>query len=457
MAQNKTMTPKDRTAQNSPAKVKYLAQKYNALMHEKLHIQPYERIIFVTCCLLALQNKAFAGAYASANDTPALADDIIAALKSVLEEKGLPADKALRFCDRAELIKSCQALLELNPGEESSLIYFLTGLEHEIMPMIDDPANVEDALAVFYNEFLNHTAGRAGTELGIVLTPGHLCDFMCEAANLTDKDVVIDLCCGTGSLLAAAQNHLTAKARNEEQIRRIKNEQFYGVELQSNLFAVAAANLILRGAEHVNIFNDDCFKFEAPGGVAFTAGLINPPYSQKTAPELEYVKRMLDLLAPGGVGVAVVPVSCAIGTKFKAQRRELFGHHSLKAVFSMPDDIFYPVKTNVCVMVWQAHVPHDSLIPTYFGYCKDDGFVKKKNLGRIDARHQWPRIKREWIDLYQKKAAVPGKSVLKCITCNDEWLCEAYMETDYSALTQADFEKTVRDFLAYSVKSGSLP
>ena len=45
--------------------------------------------------------------------------------------------------------------------------------------------------------------------------------------------------------------------------------------------------------------------------------------------------------------------------------------------FSMPDDIFYPVGTNVCVMVWEAHTPHDTKQETFFGYCKDDGFVKK--------------------------------------------------------------------------------
>ena len=33
-------------------------------------------------------------------------------------------------------------------------------------------------------------------------------------------------------------------------------------------------------------------------------------------------------------------------------------------------------------------------------------------------------------------------------------LCEAYMKTDYSKLTQADFEQTMRSFLAYKVETG---
>jgi len=47
-----------------------------------------------------------------------------------------------------------------------------------------------------------------------------------------------------------------------------------------------------------------------------------------------------------------------------------------------------------------------------------------------------------------------GISCTKEITAEDEWLCEAYMKTDYSKLTQKEFENTVRDYLAYKVKVG---
>ena len=50
----------------------------------------------------------------------------------------------------------------------------------------------------------------------------------------------------------------------------------------------------------------------------------------------------------------------------------------------MPDDIFYLTVTNPCVIVWQAHTPHDTTQETFFGCCKNDGYVKRKKLGRID-------------------------------------------------------------------------
>ena len=40
------------------------------------------------------------------------------------------------------------------------------------------------------------------------------------------------------------------------------------------------------------------------------------------------------------------------------------------------------------------------------------------------------------------------------VTWKDEWLAEAYMETDYSTLSDADFQKTLNDYLAYLVKEG---
>ena len=36
----------------------------------------------------------------------------------------------------------------------------------------------------------------------------------------------------------------------------------------------------------------------------------------------------------------------------------------------------------------------------------------------------------------------------------DEWLAEAYMETDYSKLSDKDFENTLKQFLAYQIIAG---
>ena len=116
---------------------------------------------------------------------------------------------------------------------------------------------------------------------------------------------------------------------------------------------------------------------------------------------------------------------------------------------SMPDELFYPVGTITCIMVFTAHTPHDtSDRKTWFGYWKNDGF-KKTKVGRIDLHHAWSGIRDRWVETFRNREVNAGESVLRKVSHRDEWCAEAYMETDYSALTRADFERTVRNFAIF--------
>ena len=56
-------------------------------------------------------------------------------------------------------------------------------------------------------------------------------------------------------------------------------------------------------------------------------------------------------------------------------------------------------------------------------------------------------IEEEWLNLFNNKKAIDGKS---------EWLCEAYMKTDYNKLTEEDFQETLNNYLAYLMKEGKI-
>lgn len=106
-------------------------------------------------------------------------------------------------------------------------------------------------------------------------------------------------------------------------------------------------------------------------------------------------------------------------------------------------------------MLFQLGVPHNEKLPTFFGFYKNDGFVKKKNKGRVE-KTNWENTKKQWLNLFNYFDEKPGLSVKKCVSHSDEWLAEAYMETDYSKLTEQDFIQTIREYIAFKVKNGEL-
>lgn len=440
----------------SYTEIKEKAIEFNDHLRSELKIEPSKRIMFIAGCLLALKDPTFQQTY-STLPTEIIISQMTNSIRKVLSSHNIPQVKIDLIVNSCSFIGNYKVILEIDPQKQGSLLYFLKQLDFCIIPMINDNTNHQDSLGLFYHEFIKYTAGGTGNELGIVLTPPHLCDFMCELAEINKNDYVIDTCCGTGSFLISAMKHMFENA-NENEISEIKNSHLYGIEMTPDIFTIAITNMIIRGDGQSHIYHDSCFnELEPLKNVNFNIGLINPPYSQDDHCELEFVETMLDLLAPRGKGVVVVPMSCAIGTKFKDVRERLFSKHTLKAVFSMPDDIFYPVGTNVCVMLFEAHVPHDSSKKTYFGYYKDDGFKKKKKLGRVDYYNKWNSIKQEWINNYLENKIIIGQTTSKAVKHSDEWLCEAYMETDYSKLTQNDFQQTVNDYCAYLVKNGNYP
>ena len=150
-------------------------------------------------------------------------------------------------------------------------------------------------------------------------------------------------------------------------------------------------------------------------------------------------------------------MSCAL-EKNKVKER-LMKKHTLVAVMSMPDDLFYPVGVVPCIMVFKAHVPHNPNIETWFGYWKDDGHIKLKKEGRSDyyadhpdsTRQCWAEIKTKWVDMFLNQKEIPGISVKHKVMANDEWCVEAYVDTDYSTLKQDDFIEELKKYSVFKI------
>ena len=443
-------------------------QKTAAEIHDSLRINKMtekQKPLFIAGVLIALQDESFSNDYVNMTSFDTLLDQCCSAIKRVLNDGEIHNDKITEIVSKFGDIKSVIKLKATPLSDDNSLRWYINQLEMKIKPMMDYVGNTIDALGVFYHEFISYSSGD-GNSLGIVLTPQHLTEFMAEIIGINKESKVVDICCGSGSFLVTAMGKMFREATTPQEIEYIRKNNLYGIEQDSDIHTLALANMIIRKDGKSHIIHGDCFdantinklknlKDTNGNNISLNKGLLNPPYSQKDHVELEFLEQELSVLEQGGEVAIVCPMSCAIGTKFKDVRRSLMQHHTLEAVFSMPDDIFYGqgAGTNVCVMIWKAKIPHDKTVSTFFGYYKDDGFVKRKKQGRIDAFDKWNSIKEKWIKLYKEKEVVDGLSAKHCVDEKSEWLCEAYMKTDYSTLTENDFENAVRDFYSYKIKN----
>ena len=104
-----------------------------------------------------------------------------------------------------------------------------------------------------------------------------------------------------------------------------------------------------------NIINGSCFDnniIEKVKKIKPTIGLLNPPYKsdkKQDTDELEFILNNLACLADGGICVAIVPMQRALAQKGKVfeLKKKLLEKHTLEAVFSMPDELFFNSKVSV--------------------------------------------------------------------------------------------------------------
>lgn len=422
-------------------------------MRDHAKLTESQKPLLVSGTLIALKNKAFAKAYEEYTPEE-LQREWMRVIKGEIQKAEIPKAKKDNM---AQPYSSIAVHPELGKSKEK----FPKGILHELIKRLNEKVwpfisvyHDFDIVGQFYGEFLKYTGGDKKA-LGIVLTPRHVTELFALIANVNKNSKVLDICAGTGGFLISSMHQMMRSAQTEKERDQIKSQGLIGVEQQPEMFALAASNMILRGDGKANLHQGSCFDdaiIRAIKKHECDVGLLNPPFSQGDADlaELYFVKHMLDCLKKGGTGVAIVPISCAISPH--SARIELLKAHTLEAVMSMPNELFSPVGTVTCAMVFTAKIPHAvSNKKTWFGYWRNDGFTKTKHRGRIDLHERWEGIRNHWIECFRNREVHPGESIMQKVTASDEWCAEAYMETDYSTLSQAEFERELKKYLVFKI------
>ena len=438
------------------------AIEYNSFLHT-YSIPEVERCTLISAILIALQDKPFLNSYQEYSDNKDLIQELINACERVLKSNDLDQHKTRVVIDEYSKFKNNVAFTnqksynrKKKKDEPNTILRdFIIRIHQEILPYINN--SEFDVLGKFYTQFIRYAGSDKKT--GLVLTPTHITDFFCEAVDLGENDVVFDECCGSGGFLVSAMNYILKKAGSDsEKKKKIKSSQLLGIEKRSDMFSHACSNMMMRGDGKSNISHGDCFAQENKDEIKQqkpTKAFLNPPYQDGKADEqLEFIENALECLVKDGVCMAICQMSTTVSSKKDVieVRKRLLQNHTLEATFSMPVDLFHPIGVNTSILVFKAHMPHPEGKKTFFGYFKDDGFVKTKHVGRVDKNNQWDGIKKKWLSAYINRESIAGLSVTQEVNADDEWCAEAYMETDYSTLSEDDFVNTIKDYVAFKVK-----
>lgn len=434
-----------------------------AELHEYLRtygsLKDQDKPLVVSGILLALDDKFFKHDDLLGDETTTDGQLIYDAIKRRLKASNIGPDaKRDKLMSEFSIIRTSARLNEVDAKLGKTPLKFYTEfLKKNVFDNIKYRSSSEDFIGRFYGEFMSYSGGD-GQTLGIVLTPRHICDLFCDLLDIQATDIVLDPCCGTAGFLVAAMHHMLEKAGTDQNKRKnIKKKQLHGFELQSNMFAIAATNMILRDDGNSNIKCEDFLRqnsaqVQLKGA---TVGMMNPPYSQGTKAdpsqyELSFVEHLLDSLTEGARAAVIVPQSSMTGKTKDEQafKSNLLKHHTLEGVITCNTATFYGVGTNPVIAVFTAHEAHpDDKICKFIDF-RNDGYDVRAHVGLVEGDSAKDK-RRHLLDVwFGRTEAASNFCVESTVTAEDEWLHSFFYFND-EIPSDEGFEKTIGDYLTF--------
>lgn len=473
----------------SQAELQKYAKSLNKLMHNH-NITAPQRVLYVSGMLLSMQNVVDTAGNKIQDglipedlkgiQTESKRDgvQIVEQIKEFLTARNIPSDKRnLMLASFSEISKDAQRdELETLDKEVSKLIkekasinkQIFTYIYHHIFLSIDAMAGHLDIMGEMYSEFLKYALGD-GKEIGIVLTPPYITKMMATILDVNKDSKVMDLATGSAGFLISAMEMMINDAEAlygknttaaNDKISTIKSEQLLGVELNAEMFTLAATNMILRGDGSSNIHKGNTFNTPEKLYTNFKANklLLNPPFSFDEN-GMPFIAFGLDKMEKGGLSAIIIQDSAGSGKATKTNQA-ILKKHTLKASIKMPTDLFQPmagVQTSIYVL--EAHKPHDYEQPVKFIDFRNDGYKRtSRALQEID---EPAKRYADIIKIYKagKNAKVEAAWKIDEIYVEDfisrsgaDWNFDQHKTIDTKP-TLEDFKKTVSDYLAWEVSN----
>ena len=298
----------------------------------------------------------------------------------------LDTNMAALIRSRAESTELCERLiaaLRLGGPDFQHLAAFVDRMARVVEPLrLREMLQTDtDVLGIFYEAFLRY--GYDNNALGIVFTPRHITRFCVDLTDAGPFDAVFDPAAGTGGFLVAALERIGAATA------RVR-----GFETNSTTWALANLNLIFRGMPAGAIVHASCFDTSYAADIRgkFTRAYLNPPFSQAHEAEVAFIGVAMEALAPAGLAAAVVYAGVFADDEHLVWRREFLQKHSVLAVISLPEELFYPTAAPTSILVARAHVPHENQ-PVLMARVWNDGYEKRKGRRVAKAGEQLSEVR----------------------------------------------------------------
>lgn len=474
---------------NSQSTLKKYAQKLNKLMHNH-NITAPQRVLYISGMLLSMQdvvdkdwNKIqdwlvpddLKGIQSSTRRDGVL---IVDQIQEFLKYKWIPTDKLdlmissfseiSKDADRDKLTDLDKEISKLLKGKASANKQIFTFIYENIFLSIDAMAGHLDIMWEMYSEFLKYALWD-GKEIWIVLTPPYVTKMMASILNVNKDSRVMDLATGSAWFLISSMELMIEDAEKQywkwttnakSKIKEIKKNQLLWVELNAEMYTLAATNMILRWDGSANIQKWDTFKTPKELYENFKANklLLNPPFSFDEN-WMPFIAFGLDRMEKWGLGAIIIQDSAGSG-KAIATNKKILKKHTFLASIKMPVDLFQPMAwVQTSIYIFEAHKPHDFDKTVKFIDFRNDGYKRtwrwiqeidnpaKRYSDIIKIYKAWEKAKTDTIknidDIYVEDFITNSGT---------DWNFEQHKTIDTKPTLQ-DFKKTVSDYLSWEIST----
>lgn len=357
---------------------------------------------------------------------------------------------------------------KLIDGKASINKQIFTYIYHNIFLSIDAMAGHLDIMGEMYSEFLKYALGD-GKEIGIVLTPPYITKMMTTILNVNKDSKVMDLATGSAGFLISAMEMMIDDVETtygketsaaKDKINTIKREQLLGVELNAEMFTLAATNMILRGDGSSNIYKGNTFNTPEQLYSNFKANrlLLNPPFSYDEN-GMPFIAFGLNKMEEGGLGAIIIQDSAGSGKATKTNQ-SILKKHTLKASIKMPVDLFQPMAgVQTSIYIFEVGKSHDYEQTVKFIDFRNDGY--KRTTRALQEINEPAKRYADIIKIYKAgtKAKVEVSWNLNEVYIEDyitssgaDWNFDQHKIIDAKP-TLEDLKKTVSDYLAWEVSN----